>query len=138
MRVIEDLIVSSDFPEAALRVNLSQYDVYNMEGLIHGIIATLDDTFGEIKILSGKRGTALNGLVGGSKDSDHLYGAAIDFTHPKLFEIYNYILDRFDYRQLILYENRNFIHYSINHKKKPRKHMAWIEGNLNGLGQIIH
>ena len=78
----------------------------------------------------------LNDLVGGSKYSDHLKGNAVDFLYyfkdmkQGLRNIYETIKNSdIEYKQLIYYPQRNFIHISREDKDDMRK-QAWIEGEI--------
>ena len=84
-----------------------------------------------IKINSGYRSKELNVKVGGSKTSDHLYGAAADIStksdspedNKKLFILIKSLIDlgKIQCRQLIDEQNGNWIHISINHENNKYK-----------------
>lgn len=77
---------------------------------------------------SGVRDKALNGLIGGHPNSNHLIGenpgpdqftnyCAVDLTSPDLgaCELFARVVNGgYPYRQLILYPERNIIHWSWN------------------------
>lgn len=72
-------------------------------------------------ILSGFRSTAVNNIVGGSPTSQHLDGAAADFTLAKpeiLWDCFIWIATNLDFGQLIYYDNKRFIHVSLGTKKQ--------------------
>jgi uncharacterized protein YcbK (DUF882 family) len=97
--------------------------------LCEALMQPIRNKFGKIDILSGLRSTEVNQLVGGAINSDHLYGAACDFSsHIVILRpIYDWIIDaKLHYRQLIYYPDKNFIHISINYPGKSYKNGAWI------------
>jgi zinc D-Ala-D-Ala carboxypeptidase len=77
----------------------------------------------------------LNTLVGGSKTSDHMQGAAADIVVPKvsLMALAEYIRDNLDFDQLIL--EPTWVHVSYRYGKN-RKQVLTNKGNgqyLQGL-----
>ena len=84
-----------------------------------------------IIVNSGYRCKELNGKVGGSKTSDHLYAAAADITtksdkpedNKKLFILIKSLIDlgKIECRQLIDEYNYNWVHISINHENNKYK-----------------
>lgn len=77
-----------------------------------------------IKINSGFRCGTLNRKVGGTKNSIHKTGLAVDFTFKGINEsqmkrVAKFVVNNFnDFDQLIIYPDRYFIH--INLRDKPR------------------
>tara|TARA_R110001632_G_scaffold191671_1_gene312487 strand:- start:117 stop:578 length:462 start_codon:yes stop_codon:yes gene_type:complete len=75
---------------------------------------------GPIKITSMFRGEPVNTAIGGSKNSQHMKGQALDlddtFGHKTNAEMYHYIKDNLEFDQLIWEfgddENPNWIHVS--------------------------
>tara|TARA_R100001443_G_C3327398_1_gene171551 strand:- start:543 stop:1004 length:462 start_codon:yes stop_codon:yes gene_type:complete len=75
---------------------------------------------GPIKITSMFRGEPVNTAIGGSKNSQHMKGQALDlddtFGHKTNAEMYHYIKDNLNFDQLIWEfgddENPNWIHVS--------------------------
>lgn len=84
-----------------------------------------------IIIDSGYRNKALNDIVKGAKNSDHLFGAAADIhtlsdksaDNKELFDIIVTLAKKgkIQLRQIIDEYNYNWIHISINHQKNKMK-----------------
>jgi len=93
-----------------------------------------------IGISSGYRGKALNKAVGGSKTSDHCKGMALDidadiYGKLKNVDIFNYIKDNLEFKQLILeYPNKTgdakWIHVSFD--PTNNKGQILIANRVNG------
>lgn len=90
-----------------------------------------------IIIDSGFRCEELNKLVGGAKNSDHKYGAAVDIhslsdTMEDNKELFDVIIEMVnegvvEFRQIIDEYNYNWVHIAINHKN-----------NIFKKNQILH
>lgn len=115
--------------------NLS-YDpliIISLTTLCLKVLQPLRDHFAEpVIISSGYRCQALNKLVGGVYNSQHILGQAADIYldgDTKREAVYfRYIRDNLDYDQLILEGNQStsWIHVSyVSHKKNRRK--AWMQ-----------
>lgn len=97
------------------------------------VLQPLRDHFAEpVRISSGYRCQALNKLVGGVYNSQHIQGQAADIyldgDTKREAEYFRYIRDNLDYDQLILEGNQStsWIHVSyVSHKKNRRK--AWMQ-----------
>lgn len=81
-----------------------------------------------IKISSGYRCYDLNKAVGGTKNSKHIYGQAVDIYVDKYpaIDLYNYIKEnkkRFDYDQLIYEKSgiKKWVHISYVNKEINKK-----------------
>lgn len=82
------------------------------------------------RILSGFRSPDLNQAIGGSRNSDHLLGAAVDFSSDNLEGIYYWMYhNKLPFRQLIYYPDQKFIHASINIPGLMFKNQALIKYN---------
>lgn len=103
------------------------YQKMNLEKLINRVLDPIRSLYGKpIYVNSGFRCGTLNELVGGAKNSDHLYGRAADITTGNLEEnkkLWNVILFLFqegdiEFRQLInekpVRGNPSWIHISYN------------------------
>jgi hypothetical protein len=79
--------------------------VQNLTVLCEQILQPLRDVYGVgIKVNSGYRSPDVNAAVGGSRTSDHCKGQAADIEIPGVAnaELAQYIVDNFDFTQLIL------------------------------------
>lgn len=78
---IKEFIVSQDFPRIADEIKLTPWEESFITILANSILQPARNHINKpIQILSGKRSPQLNGLVGGSKTSDHLKAMAVDFV----------------------------------------------------------
>lgn len=128
-----EVCVSSDCPDLAAAIVLTDYEVQVAKLLAESLLQPLRDTFGPINVLSWKRSLELNQAIGGSEQSDHLYASAADIqcwsAPPQRF--FDWFLghhaltsEQRPYRQVILYSAECFIHASINIPGRPFKHEA--------------
>lgn len=92
----------------ALRLDIDntipQEYIPNIQDLVDMVLQPMRDTFGPVIITSGYRCVALNGIIGGSPNSEHCLGRAADFIVPnqdKLLVV-KWIKDYCDFNQLIL------------------------------------
>lgn len=110
----------------------------NLQKLCETVLEPLRVRYGKpIIVTSGYRCPTLNKLIGGAKNSDHMYGAAADIRsvsdtiedNMKLFKAAKQLIDsgEITVRQLIDEYNFNWIHISVNHDKNPTK-----------VNQILH
>ena len=86
--------------------NLSEKNLENLKALCRNVLQPLRDHFKEpVYISSGFRCAALNGVVGGAKKSQHMYGEAADIYCAKgserLREWYLWMVDNLVFDQLI-------------------------------------
>jgi hypothetical protein len=74
------------------------------EALFQNVVQAVRDNFGVTVINSGYRGPALNEAVGGSSNSQHCKGEAVDIECPGTgnYDVAKWIEDNLDYDQLIL------------------------------------
>lgn len=93
---------------------------------------------GPIKITSMFRGEPVNTAIGGSKNSQHMKGQALDlddtFGYKTNAEMYHYIKDNLDFDQLIWEfgddENPNWIHVSyVTHRPNRKKLTVALKKN---------
>lgn len=102
-----------------------------MEEIAEGLFEPLREWVGgPIKITSMFRGEPVNTAIGGSKNSQHMKGQALDlddtYGHKTNAEMYHYIKDNLDFDQLIWEfgdnENPNWIHVSyVTHRANRKK-----------------
>tara|TARA_R100000406_G_scaffold78328_2_gene59152 strand:+ start:411 stop:923 length:513 start_codon:yes stop_codon:yes gene_type:complete len=115
-----EFVVSASYPEIAKNIKLCLEDFLHLRILCLSCLQPLRDQFGSISVLSGKRDQSLNQLVRGSENSDHLIGCAADvsLTYPNFTNehVFNWVVkdSDIDFRQIIFYPDKNFIHISIN------------------------
>jgi hypothetical protein len=74
------------------------------EALFQNVVQPVRDNFGVTVINSGYRGPALNEAVGGSSNSQHCKGEAVDIECPGTgnYDVAKWIEENLDYDQLIL------------------------------------
>lgn len=116
--------VSNSFPFIAEKMEIPEEYKENVERLHFSIYLELKKMFPSIVILSWYRSKKLNVLVGGVENSDHTYGAALDFWVPGTSTksiFLSPLVRALPYRQLIYYPKQGFIHISINHPDKKEK-----------------
>ena len=76
----------------------------NATALFRNVVQPVRDHFGVTVINSGYRGPALNEAVGGSSNSQHCKGEAVDIECPGTgnYDVAKWIEDNLDFDQLIL------------------------------------
>lgn len=125
-----EFVVSDEYPEIAAGIKLNRFEEAFITILVHTILQPARDYADRIiKILSCKRNDQLNGLVGGSENSDHLRAMACDWVvltenrrhvDPDMTkDVFRYITTEMPYAfgQCILYvkkdKSRCFCHTSL-------------------------
>tara|TARA_Y100000401_G_C8313327_1_gene221040 strand:+ start:823 stop:1296 length:474 start_codon:yes stop_codon:yes gene_type:complete len=101
---------------------------------------------GPIKITSMFRGRPVNTAIGGSKNSQHMKGQALDlddtFGYKTNAEMYHYIKDNLDFDQLIWEfgddENPNWIHVSYVTHRPNRKKLTIAYRDSKGKTKYKH
>jgi len=127
-----EFLKSDSFPDVAKGMFLTSYDKDVIKLGCESILQPLRNEYGQLNIESGKRSIILNGLVGGSNDSDHLGANAVDLTQKYLTceELFMEIkASNLPYRQIIIYDDQNIVHVSWNIPGKEYKHEALIKTN---------
>lgn len=102
----------------------------NLCVLVDNILDPLRDLIGcPILVSSGYRCHLLNKAVGGSKNSQHMYGQAADILVPGLPSKYLYkmIMEHFEYDQCILY--KDFVH--VSYKESGNRHQSIVKSWVN-------
>lgn len=128
-----EFAVSESYPQEAAKILFSKHDVFKAHLLatlygepVRAYISSVEGVECGLRVLSGKRSEALNALVGGAEDSDHLFRnecAAFDITfltntRERVFLAYKFLANSPTmFGQLIYYPEKNFIHVSIPSKK---------------------
>ena len=76
----------------------------NAKELFENVVQKVRDNFGVTVINSGYRGSALNEAVGGSSNSQHCKGEAVDIECPGTpnYDVAKWVEDNLDFDQLIL------------------------------------
>lgn len=92
--------------------------VQNIRNLTTHILQPLRDTAGVIHITSGYRCPELNKLVGGSQNSQHLSGSAVDFICNNS-EIITDAISYLPFDQFIIYDS--FFHVSFDQAKSRKE-----------------
>lgn len=119
-------LVEFFFSSIAAACGINNHPSTDRETFIRGnIVSLVDNVLDPIReyvkepvhINSGYRCPALNGLVGGKEDSQHLIGCAADFSVGSMTardykELAYWCADNLDFDQLIVYAKRKFIHVS--------------------------
>ena len=82
----------------------SQEHLGNATSLFRNVVQKIRDHFGVTVINSGYRGPALNEAVGGSSNSQHCKGEAVDIECPGTgnYDVAKWISENCDFDQLIL------------------------------------
>ena len=100
---------------------------------------------GPIKINSMFRGEPVNTAIGGSKNSQHMKGQAMDiddtFGYKTNAEMFHYIKDNLDFDQMVWEfgtdDNPNWIHVSyVTHR--PNRNKLTVAKKINGKTKYIH
>ena len=115
-----EITVSSRFPELASKIQLKAKHLDIATLFVDSVLQPLRLRFGQCTIDSWLRSEELNKKVGGSLDSDHLYGCAVDPRFNKNIdplEVFKFIYEtKIPIRQCIIYMFQKPIqlHVSIN------------------------
>ena len=123
-----ELCVSAQFPELAAQIEPSDEQIHRAVLLAQSCLQPLRNEFGPLHVLSWIRSVELNEVIGGSADSDHLYGAAVDLHSTSLSasELFSFAVGAcLPYCQVIYYPAQNFIHLSINFPGRSYRHQAF-------------
>ena len=94
--------------QTALRLGIDNQPGYEhldkATKLFENVVQKVRDKFGVTVINSGYRGAKLNEAIGGSSNSQHCKGEAVDIECPGTsnYEVAKFIEDTLDYDQLIL------------------------------------
>ncbi len=117
----------------------------NLQTLVNNVLLPTQKHFGQIYIVSGYRGEALNHHVNGVSNSQHTRGQAVDFYIPNysLYEIAKWMESNLIYDQLIIEEpavgDQSWIHVSYNPDKSKNRNEEMIMSNgsyIKGLENL--
>lgn len=88
--------------------------------LANNILEPIRERYGAFSPLSWYRSQKVNEGVKGSKNSDHMIGAAADIRHPKVsnMELAEWIRDNLEFKQLILEKSWVHVSYVLGNKDK--------------------
>jgi len=103
----------------------SEYVKLNIRALVTLLLQPLRTDCGHaLKINSGYRCKKLNGLVGGSDNSQHMKGQAADIASDAPIHLARLVIDKgLNFDQMILYPN--FIHLSYTLERPNRKQILY-------------
>ena len=103
----------------------SEYVKLNIRALVTLLLQPLRTASGHaLKINSGYRCKKLNGLVGGSDNSQHMKGQAADIASNAPIRLARLVIDKgLDFDQMILYPN--FIHLSYAIERPNRNQILY-------------
>lgn len=124
------------FTEAELRIENAPAEIKkNMYALVENVLDPLRGNLGKpIIITSGYRNPEYNKNVGGTKNSQHIKGQAVDFiTSVNLEEVFKLIIKHFEFDQVIFEKSDNgsrWIHVSYSLEKNRRE--CLIANKING------
>lgn len=122
---IEELCYSYIASKLAIPNRPNVEAIANMDNLIRNLLDPLRSAWGEpITVSSGYRSPALNKVVGGAKNSQHLSGEAVDLctsSRKKNKELFEFIRQHFIFDQLINENNYQWIHVSYRKHGINRK-----------------
>lgn len=134
--------ISKNFSESELCVSkdhpgIAQSIIPTTENILAARVVALEclqpgrNKFGPFLVNSWLRNEKLNAAVGGTENSDHLLGSAVDFTpiNFNVEQVFKWYVFKsgIDFRKIIYYPKKKFIHISCNHPKKPIKHDAFVK-----------
>lgn len=123
--------VSQDHPELAGKIIFTYEDVLQLKILCLEALQPIRNKFGKSIVLSGKRDEFLNSAVGGNEYSDHLSCNAADIylVNFSTEAVFKWVVEdsEIQYRQVIYYPSKNFIHISVNSPFKEEKHEALVK-----------
>jgi hypothetical protein len=125
---LQELVASSKASKYNINNTPNAEQLANLKKLAETVLQPIRDEFKQpIKVSSGFRCPKVNSLVGGAKNSDHIFGAAADIhtvadTHAENKKLWDLIIKmtkdgKIKCRQIIDEYNLNWIHVSINHNK---------------------
>lgn len=104
----------------------NQVQFNNLQKLVTNILDPLREMYGKpIHVNSGFRATNVNKAVNGAKNSDHLFGFAADLKCENNYQLYNLILENFEFKQLISEKGSiirpQWIHVSFDEKNNKKQ-----------------
>ena len=117
------------------RMNFEQID--NAKHLCENVLDPVREKFGPLRISSGFRNVKLNKLIGGSRNSNHLWGKAADFSYASIsdVDVALWIIGNLKFDKLILeYFNSNdfgegWIHVSFDKGSSECEVISAVRGH---------
>ncbi len=122
--------------ETAIRDNIEEQfrplpkaTMSNLRGLVKHVLQPLRAEYNSmIYPTSGYRCERLNIAVGGSKNSDHMRGMAVDVTCKSTKKLYELAVslgrdEKLPFKQLIFYPAKNIVH--ISYDRNDIRRQAW-------------
>lgn len=91
--------------------------IRNIRDITTHILQPLRDAAGAVHITSGYRCAELNKLVGGSLNSQHLEGKAVDFICNNR-EIVNEVINYLPFDQFIIYDSFYHVSFDLSRNRK--------------------
>lgn len=117
---LSELTKSSTATRLAIDNTPTTADIDNLTDLTQNVLQHVRDRFGKVVVTSGFRCFQLNHAIGGSNFSQHIIGAAADFTVPgrTLIDVATWIRDHLTFDQLILeFDSWLHVSYDRNHNR---------------------
>lgn len=111
--VLPKLAVEMNYVCLANCSEMKLHEYYRNFDKLLEVIETIEKKFGKIVITSAFRCVSWELRQKRSGRSYHTFGLAFDFHHSKLSEIEKWLKSNVKTRELIYYNNRNFIHVAI-------------------------
>jgi hypothetical protein len=105
----------------------------NGKALYLNIIQPIRDHFGGVKVTSAYRNLKLNTLVGGSVDSQHMSGQAVDIQIPEhnRFDVAEWIMKNLEYDQMIV--EPSWIHISYSQTNNRNQNLKYSNGSYSPI-----
>lgn len=145
---LEELTRSKAATKAGLKNQPAAKELAALEALCTNTLESIRAYFGKpITILSGYRCPAVNKLVGGAPDSQHLRGEAADITISGIanVDIYHFIKDNLDFDQVIAEKLKKdngangWVHVSYSTKNNRNDAISFLgkgRGYVKGLAFV--
>ena len=141
MKLSKNFILQ-EFVETKTGLNnqLTSEALANIEFLVTNLLQPLRDVFGKpIKITSGYRSPDVNKAVGGSKNSQHTKGEAVDILSDDNKSLFDLIKNNFNFDQLIWEygtdEQPAWVHVSV---KKTGNRKQVMRAITNKIGKTLY
>ena len=141
MKLSKDFILQEFIAtNTGLTNQLTSEALANIEFLVKNLLQPLRNAFGKpIRITSGYRSTEVNKAVGGSKNSQHTKGEAVDIVSSDNKQLFDLIKNNFNFDQLIWEygtdEQPAWVHVSL---KKTGNRKQVMRAITNELGKTLY
>ena len=134
--ILQEFLVTN----TGLSNQLTSEALVNIEYLVKNLLQPLRDAYGKpIKINSGYRSVAVNKAVGGSTNSQHTKGQAVDILSDDNKALFDLIKNNFEFDQLIWEYGTDkqpaWVHVSI---KKTGNRKQIMRAITNKLGKTLY